>query len=382
VKQQEFTNLLNKYLGGTADAQEQQTLINYYNALQENNSGWSEDELGIENDVRQDLLNKINNEITFIEKKTKSKRTQWLSIAASLFVIIGLGSYFLVNPNKILKNKKLAQVSIKPGGNKAILTLDNGKQIILNEAKNGEIARQDDIVITKTEDGKLVYNIMENNDNVAEVQAYNTITTPRGGQYQVSLPDGTKVWLNAGSSLKYPAKFAYDQRTVELKGEGYFEVAKDKSKPFMVVTTNQKIEVFGTHFNVNAYDDEPAVKTTLLEGSVKVYQASTFISKFIKPGQQAILTAKSFNIQDVDVEEAVDWKNGVFSFNEKENIKVAMRKLARWYDVEMDYEGDFNDISFGGSFSRFSDITESIKILESTNKFKCKIVGRRILIKR
>ena len=338
--------------------------------------------MGQEDTVRKDLLNKINSKIDLNERKTFSKKIQWLAIAASLLITIGFGSYFLINTNKIVKAKRTEQVSIKPGGNKAILTLDNGKQIILNEAKNGEIARQDNIIITKTEDGKLVYNVIESDDDVTNETAFNIVTTPRGGQYQVGLPDGTKVWLNAESSLKYPAKFANHNRTVELTGEGYFEVAKNKDKPFLVVTANQKVEVLGTHFNVNAYADEPSIKTTLLEGSVKVHQTGTLKSKSLKPGQQASLRADFFYVHEVDVDEAIDWKNGVFSFNDKENIKTALRKVARWYDVEVTYEGDFNDIQFGGSFSRFSELAECIKILESTNKFKCKIVGRRIYIKR
>lgn len=382
MRQEEFTILLNKYLSGTANSQEQQTLMSYYKALQETDLKWVEEEMGEEDVVRQDLLNKINNKIDLNEKKSAGKKTQWLAIAASLLITIGLGSYFLSNNDKIVKAKKNEQVTIKPGGNKAILTLDNGKQIILNEAKNGEIARQDDIVITKTEEGKLVYNVIESGDELTSEQTVNTITTPRGGQYQVSLPDGTKVWLNAESSLKYPAKFANDHRTVELTGEAYFEVAKNKNKPFLVVTADQKVEVFGTHFNINAYTDEPSIKTTLLEGSVKVHQTSTLKSKFLKPGQQTSLKGDFFHVREVDVEEAIDWKNGVFSFNKSENIKTALRKLARWYDVEVTYEGGFNDIQLGGSFSRFSELADCITILESTNKFKCKIVGRRIYIKR
>jgi len=377
VKQEEFTNLLNKYLNGTATNQEQRTLINYYDALQGKESRWNTQEMGREEEVRDSLLNKINKSIDFEEKRLKSKNMQWLAIAASLFVIVGLGSYFLMDIYKNpMAKPKAEQVRIKPGGNKAILMLANGKQIVLNDAKNGEIAREANIIITKTEDGKLIYNEIESQAPTTDDQfIYNTIKTPRGGQYQVSLPDGTKVWLNAESSLSYPAKFGNEERRVELKGEGYFEVAKDKTKPFIVSTENQKIEVLGTHFNVNAYDDEPSIKTTLLEGSVKVN------NKFLKPGQQSILTAQSFTIVNVDVEEAIAWKNGVFLFN-NENIKSALQKLARWYDVEVSYDGNFNDISFGGSFSRFSDLNETIKILESTDKLKCKIVGRRIYIRK
>jgi len=382
VKQTEFTKLLDKYLNGTANDQEQRTLINYYDALQGEGLPWDNLEMGDQDEVQKSLLHKINSSIKATEKKFKHIKMQWLAIAASLFIIIAAGSYFFVHSYMNPTTKQQQHVNIKPGGNKATLTLANGKQIILNEAQNGEIARQNDIIITKTADGKLVYDELEAQSAMTNgAVAYNTIKIPRGGQYEVTLPDGTKVWLNAESSLSYPAKFSNKERIVELKGEGYFEVAKNKAKPFIVNTANQKIEVLGTHFNVNAYNDDPSVKTTLLEGSVKVYPSASWSAKFLKPGQQSVLTDQSFTVENVDVEEAIAWKNGVFLFH-NENIKTALQKLARWYDVEVSYEGNFNDINFGGSFSRFSDLEESIQILESTNKLKCKIIGRRIYISR
>lgn len=379
VKQPESKNILDKYLDGTASDQEQHAIINYYDGLQEKELIWNTQEMGNQNELQERILNKINNRIDN-HQKFKIKNIHWLTIAASLFMIIALGSYFLVHTNDVMPEQE--QVSLKPGSNKATLTLANGKQIILNETENGEIARQDHTVITKTADGKLVYDELASPNEAAEVStAFNTIKIPRGGQYEVILPDGTKVWLNAESSLSYPPKFHSKERIVDLKGEAYFEVSKDKARPFIVHTTNQKVEVLGTHFNITAYDDDPSVKTTLLEGSVKVYPSESQNAKLLKPGQRSVLTAQSFIIENADLEEAIAWKNGIFLFN-NENIKTALQKFARWYDVEIIYKGDFSDINFGGSFSRFANLNESINVLESTNKLKCKIVGRRIYIMR
>jgi transmembrane sensor len=214
---------------------------------------------------------------------------------------------------------------------------------------------------------------------------YNKIETPIGGKYQINLPDGTKVWLNAASSLRYPVVFTGAERRVELTGEGYFEVSKDKNKRFIVSTEGQELSVFGTHFNINAYTDEPAIKTTLLEGSVKVSQTNRptpgqpALSRFLNPGQQSILNAKTFEVKKVDTESAVDWKNGRFIFN-NEDIQSAMRKLSRWYNIKVSYEGDFKDINFGGSFSRSNHLADIIKILEATNEFKFEVEGREVKI--
>ena len=188
------------------------------------------------------------------------------------------------------------------------------------------------------------------------------------------------MWLNAASSLKYPAQFSSNQRRVTLLGEGYFEVARDKKRPFIVATSTQNIVVLGTHFNVNAYPDENETRTTLLDGALNVKpKFDPALARVLKPGQQAVLNATKLDISLVSAEEAIAWKEGYFLFN-NEDIKTAMRKLARWYNLEISFEGDFTDIYFGGSFSRNNSLRETLDILESTNKFKCKIEGRRMTI--
>ncbi|WP_432327294.1 FecR family protein [Mucilaginibacter sp. P25] len=197
-----------------------------------------------------------------------------------------------------------------PGGNKAILTLGDGSTIVLNGAKIGKLARQDNILIKKAADGQISYRDVVVDFHPSKNIIYNTATTPQGGQYQFILADGTKVWLNASSSIKYPVVFNGNERRVELTGEAYFEVAHNAKKPFKVISNGQTVEVLGTHFNINAYNDEQAVKTTLLEGSVKVSAGK--VSNIIKPGQQARFDHGLIDVMNVDADEVVAWKNGFF----------------------------------------------------------------------
>ncbi len=374
-----LTRLTEKYIAGTASGEERLELESWYSEqLAKNNL---EDETQIDEAehvvVGEKIWNNINQQIEGQEQtKPRSYFYRW-AVAASIIAVLGFGWYLL---SKITVNKNVNNVAavIKPGGNKAFLTLANGTKIDLDQAVNGTIANQEGIKITKAADGQLVYTIVEAKTG-QQVTGYNTISTPAGGQYQVTLPDGTKVWLNALSSLKYPTAFTGKYRTVALTGEGYFEVAKNKNKPFKLQTAKQEISVLGTHFNVSAYADEPEIKTTLVEGGVAVKNFSPLATGVLKPGQQAIFHGTGFEINKVDVEEYIAWKNGFFMFN-NEGIKEAMQKLARWYDVEIEYVGNFDGIYFGGSFSKHNNLQETLKILESTDKFKFKIEGRRIKI--
>jgi len=268
---------------------------------------------------------------------------------------------------------------IAPGSNKAVLTLGNGHKIILNDAKNGQLADEANTKITKAKDGRLVYNTTNNTQASQPAVDYNTVSTPNGGQYEVELPDGTKVWLNASSSLRYPTRFAGNERKVELSGEAYFEVSHNKTMPFKVKTASQEIEVLGTHFNVNAYTDEPATNTTLLEGSVKITSGKAQ-SVVIKPQQQASLKSAGFDVREVDADEVIAWKNGYFEFSE-ENLGSIMRKISRWYNVEIIYtdKGLENQV-FSGSISKYKNISQVIKLLELTKVADFNIQGNKIII--
>lgn len=367
--------MVQKYNQGLATAEERAVLENWY--MQKS------DGLTLEEDEID--FNRIDSELragTFKyaglltqESGHKIKRFRlWPSIAAaaSIILVVSLGLFYYANNNQNRSGglRLSKDNDIAAGSNKAILTLADGKQIELTGAKNGALANEDDAVINKTTDGQLVYEGTTGNKSAV---LYNNITTPRGGQYTIVLADGTKVILNAASSLKYPTTFKGTERKVELMGEGYFEVAHLQSKPFKVVSKGQTVQVLGTHFNINAYEDEPDVKTTLLEGSVDVN------GTIIKPNQQSVLTADNrINIKKVDVNSVVAWKDGLFKFDHTD-IKTSMRQIARWYDIEVAYEGDVQNEQFFGKIERSYTLSEVLNVLK-LGKVNFKVEGKKITV--
>ncbi len=267
---------------------------------------------------------------------------------------------------------------VAPGSNRAVLSLSNGTTILLDAAGKGVLVRQGNIVINKTADGQLVCKVLPT-DSVgnAPVSLFTTISTPRGGQFQIMLPDGTKVWLNAASSLKFPFRFTADERKVELSGEAYFEVAKNRDLPFRVQSARQTVEVLGTHFNIKAYPDEPAIKTTLLEGSVKVIQENSRNSVMLSPGQQSNVN-EEMSVSKVDTEFAIAWKNGLTSFKNAD-IKSILKQVERWYDVKAVYEGEISQRTFSGDIPRSSNLSELLQVLETSN-IHFKIDGKVITV--
>lgn len=313
-----------------------------------------------------------------VVKPLKKRKTNYVAagIAAMLLLVLSAGLLLVNNKLGHLTNTK---VEILPGGNKAVLILKDGSRISLTDAADGNIASQGNVRISKTKEGQLIYTIISD-DNPNGPVDYNTIETPKGGQFQVILPDGTKVWLNAVSSLRYPTRFGGAQRKVVLNGEGYFEVTKNKNQPFVVATAAQEVEVLGTQFNLNTYADESVVKTTLIEGSVKVKIADGF--KILKPGEQSVLYGKQLTVNSVDTDVPTAWKNGQFMFND-ENIESIMRQISRWYNVDVEYRGKPSDSKlFWGTISRFENVAEVLDILELTKAVKFKIEGRRIIVMR
>lgn len=304
----------------------------------------------------------------------------YMKYAAAILVVVSLGLYLKLNHFRQQANLMAVHQSKDraPGGNKALLTLGDGTQISLTDAKNGELAIQSGIKINKTKNGQLVYEVPEVSN--AQAMVFNTISTPNGGQYQVSLSDGTRVWLNAGSSLKYPTSFSGGKRRVTMQGEAYFEVAKDKTRPFIVQSNEQEVEVLGTHFNINSYKEEGTIKTTLLEGAIKVSGPGR-TGEILKPGQQSVLAPDGIKVYTVDPELAIDWKNGNFYFA-NENIQSIMRKLSRWYDVEVIYKGPVPQIDFGGEISRSKKLSEILKLLETTGAIHFTVEGRRVMVMR
>jgi len=350
--------------------------------------------------VLQHIFNSGEQEVPVAKPLLVRRGWNWRrlsTIAALLLLISTVGLYFFGVPRPFDKGDKQItanhKTQILPGGNNAILTLSNGIVINLQQAENGKLADEGNVSVTKNKNGQLIYNINNTSDKRSiNSLSINTLTTPRGGQYQLNLPDGSKVWLNAASSLKFPSTFTgLNQRKVELSGEAYFEIAKvtvkDKSArnkevrlPFIVVTGRQKVEVLGTHFNVNAYTDELNTKTTLLEGSVKVTDADERHTVTLKPGQQSVLNADALVIERADVEKGIDWKSGKFIFK-NESLESIMRKVARWYDVEVIYAGNVpKQETFSGTVSRFDDVEKVLRRLELTGEVRFKINGRQITV--
>ena len=323
------------------------------------------------------LLNKsFAKVINTIEVEEPQKPIRlWPKIVASvaaLIALIAFGIYFFhYSKHIILTDPPMAQ-DLAPGKLGATLTLATGKKIRLSEAVKGEIAKEAGISVTKLEDGELVYHI---NDGSGDPNKINTLTTARGETYILTLPDKSKVWMNAASSLTY--SLSLNERSVKLEGEAYFEVEEGKTHPFIVESREQKIKVLGTHFNVNAYTDEEKVTTTLLKGSVKVSAKSG--SKILKPGNQSLVNENSISITSVDTECAVAWKNNRFLF-ENDDIQYIMRMIARWYDVNVVYKGEMPTEKFGGGVSRFDNASQVLKILESTGGAHFKIEGRTIFV--
>lgn len=264
---------------------------------------------------------------------------------------------------------------IPPGGNRAFLTLADGSTIVLDSVANGTLAQEGNATITKTGDGKIAY--QQHAATQSQPVTFNTLTTPRGGQYQVDLPDGTKVWVNAASTLRFPSHFSGTERLVELDGESYFEVAKSTHMPFRVRLKNGVIvEVLGTHFNINSYSSEP-LKATLLEGSIKINTASA--TKVLSPGQEGTVNnTGNIHIDDADIEQAVAWKNGLFHFN-RADIYTIMRQLERWYDVEVIFDKNLPQKEYVGKVSRNTNISEVLEILE-VSKIHFKINGKKITV--
>ncbi|WP_421942599.1 FecR family protein [Pedobacter sp.] len=379
----DLEKIVERYLSGTANADEVRFVEEYYNFLGENNQDANPAEEVKE--FEEANFKAIQTKIASTKKSKIKPLFKYISVAALLAIVFGGFYYFQVQSTSSIVN--VAQtlkknLDILPGTNKAILTLADGSIVILDENTSSDISDQDGIKISKEKDGQLVYTIVNNKLlNADKNIAYNTISTPKGGQYQVILPDGTKVWLNAASSLKYPEAFVGKQRLVLLTGEAYFEVAKNKSMPFRVQSQNQNVEVLGTHFNINSYLDDNTVKTTLLEGSVQV--SNLKFSKILKPGEQAISgigEQSSIKIaNDVDTDDETAWKNGLFQFNDSE-LKVILNQLERWYDIKIDYS-DVPAKRYNGMVPRKSKLSEVLKMLEKTGNIKFELEeGRKLKV--
>lgn len=333
--------------------------------------------------ILSSILSENKGLVVPMNSNTNRRKISWAAAAAILLIVASAVTFLVVKktPSSTSlagnepKKSAPAKSDVAPGSTGAVLTLADGSQIVLDNAADGSLAQQGNATVTK-KGGTLSYVEQGNNDD--EI-TYNTVATPRGRQFQLVLEDGTKVWLNAGSSIKFPAVFKGKAREVAVTGEAYFEVAKDAKRPFRVETKGMNVEVLGTHFNVNAYDDEASVNTTLLEGSVKVTKGNK--EKMLVPGQQAQLTAQGeFNlVRNVNTEEVMAWKNNFFSFNNTDMNRL-LRQLSRWYDIDVELKGAIQPVTFNGSISRNVNLSTVLKMLESTGEVKFSIEGKKVLV--
>ena len=387
--------MLDRYLKNESNTKEKEKLDEFF----EENSNSIEASKSIENVSK--LEDKIFNYIQFgikeqVKKESTLNRMPYLQIAASVLVIFLFSTtiYFYRSSLASKSQMPIAQgvVNIEdkqPAKNIAILTLGNNSQIILDEASNGEIAQESGVSILKTDKGELIYKIRNSNNlSTNDLNKYNTISTPMGGKFKVILPDGSLVVLNAASTLKYPVHFDEKLRKVSFTGEAYFEIAKleDKRKkrvPFYVYSNDQIVEVLGTHFNINSYDNEEYSKTTLLEGSVKIInEKSAATAKILKPGQQAVIKRGDVQtkIMIADEAQALAWKDGYFLFKNT-NIKDVVNELERWYNVDIKYEDEMEFENITGYISRNVKISSVLKLLQLSGIVNYEISGSKIIIK-
>jgi transmembrane sensor len=380
MNEEQARQLLKRYLAGEATPSEQALVEAWYARLEaEGKWGWEPGEKeAMQAMIENRLLGAIRGEDVTQGRVIPLRRWRRLAVAAVL-VLVGCGAYLLYSRAPAVTVASVTH-DLPPGGNKAVLTLANGSQILLDSAANGTLAQQGSVNVMKTDSGRLAYTASNEKPNTV---LYNTLKTPRGGQYQLVLPDGSKVWLNAASSIRYPVLFSGPDREVEVSGEAYFEVAKSATNPFRVkIGDKAVIEVLGTEFNVNAYEDEPAVRTTLLQGSVKVLSAGGGNAPvLLAPGQQAALFAGNpiKLLSGVDVNQVVAWKNGLFSFD-KADLPTVLRQLARWYDFDVVYEGDVKPRHFGGKIERDLNLSEVLGVLQQT-KVHFIIENRKLKVK-
>lgn len=383
-RKESLAKLFDKVYKRRATVQEKRQADSWYNQLDLKKGPAFSDEQQ-EEQVRLRMLANLNRHISGNGKTFRFQRLPvWTrTVAAAALLLIGGAALVINNTQFKTVGTPLVQGQndILPGSDKAILTLSDGTTVSLSSAENGQIAVQEGQKIEKTNEGEIIYLA---NGATRNTNAFNSVVTPNGGQYHITLPDGSKVLMNAASSLTYPVHFSDTERRIKMTGEIYFEIAKvtnskNKRIPFFIETDRQEIQVLGTHFNVNAYADERMVKTTLVEGSVKVKsrQGQTVL---LKPGQQALLTDQ-LRVETADIQQQLAWKNGDFIFK-SENLQSVLRQLARWYDIEIICPEHLETLRMNGMISRSKPLSTIIDMIETTHKNKITLTlkGRRLIV--
>ncbi len=356
--------LITRYLAGNCTNREKALIERWY---QNNVTKTNAIDIDQPLEEKQLIWKNINNALGFkplikLQEQKNFPFRKWFA-AASLLIVLSVVTYQLIwKPNKINQEfNEIKAANILPKGKTAILKLSDGRSIELQTAALGGLIKDDKLFVQKNADGLISYR--KQISNAITKNIFHTLTTPNGGQFQVNLADGTKVWLNAASSLKYPVSFSGKERLVELSGEAYFEVAKNDSKPFKVISNTQVIEVLGTHFNINNYINQAETATTLLEGSIKI--STPHKTKTLLPGQKALLSKDELILQDVDTELVIAWKNGVFNF-ENETLAGIATRLERWYNIPIKVNDEVALERFSGQISMYKDVSQVLKIFKLT----------------
>ncbi|MBE7170158.1 MAG: FecR domain-containing protein [Williamsia sp.] len=377
--EQRYQELAEKFVNGTITPEEEKEFSAWYNSRQDEAvpipAGHAAGE--------QELKNRIWKQIqanTEANKRRGSSYPLFLRIAAAVILVVAAaGAFLYINNQRAVRSFAPVARQTLPGAvsGKVMLTLADGSQVVLDDTASGTVARQGQTRLVKSGNGQLAYYSSGNTGEATTV--YNTISTQPGGQYVVVLPDSSRVWLNAVSSLHFPAAFRGERR-VELSGEAYFEVTRHPAMPFIVSVNGVQVRVLGTHFNVMGYTDEGAVKTTLLEGSVKL-SGSKAENIVLLPGQQGSLDpgGKHFSVTQAKMEDVMAWKNGDFHF-EGAKVESIMRQVARWYDLSVRYEGNLSNIRLGGIISRRKSVNELLEILEATHQVHFRLEGSTVAV--
>ena len=408
---QEMLDLGEKWIAGTITPEEKKRLFEWYDGFDDTELTLDPQDAAVFQRLKLEMLENIRKKIRPVSKfaetgkiaevgdaakVSKIRRLARVSMAAAAILLLAIGGWFITTQGKTAT--PIAQTSpatpkenhsdIGPGTNKATLTLADGSTVTLDSAGTGNLAQQGNARVIKSADGQIQYASAgdKNPAEKTEKTVYNLLSTPRGGQYRLRLQDGTNVWLNASSSIRYPTAFTGKERKVEITGEAYFEVAKNAAMPFRVSVTDPNtgeqatgIEVLGTEFNVNAYKDEADQRTTLIEGAVRVTRGSSAVT--LKPAQQAIISADR-NIKTAapdNIDQIVAWKNGAFQFD-NDDVPSIMRQISRWYDVDVEYQGKQPEDRFTGRFSRNTSLAGVLQILHLSG-VQLSAENKRIVIK-
>lgn len=376
-------DILAKYEAGTITEEELQTLDDWYASFESNpdiTDSLSPEERAVrKKHLQEKIFDQLGLEISPTAEMPQKRsflnpRQRLWQVAASLVLLCAASFYlFKRQSDKQSLNTAAQSSTIQPATDQAILTLGNGQKILLDESKNGELSSEGNIHINKLKPGNLVYTA----DNKVSKVHFNTLSTPRGGRYQLTLADGTQVWLNAQSSITYPSAFRSDSREVTISGEVYFEVAHNAAMPFRVKSENQTIEVLGTHFNVNTYQAKSSTRTTLLSGSVALSNAHQRI--VLRPGQQGIVAGRSLSVKQVDPAEVIAWKEGYFDFTDAD-VGSVIDELGRWYNVDIHYRGAATQETFTGRIPRSWPFEKVLNLLKTFKSIQVEMQGRRLIV--